>query len=88
METQKIVNLFNSFENEYSKFATNNVILLAVKQRVTILANMRSNYSLESTLCNYSDAYVLDTGNIAALGANNNAKVTLQNCHSENVEQK
>ena len=35
METQKIVNLLNSSENEYSKFATK-MVLLTVKQRVAI----------------------------------------------------
>ena len=36
METHKIVNLLNSSENEYSKFATKNGTLLAVKLRVAL----------------------------------------------------
>ena len=36
METQKIVNLLNSSENEYSKFATKNGTLLTVNQKVVI----------------------------------------------------
>ena len=36
METLKIVNLLNSSENEYSKFATKNGTLLAVKLRVAL----------------------------------------------------
>ena len=36
METQKIVNLLNGSENEYSKFATKNGILLTVSQMVII----------------------------------------------------
>ena len=35
---------------------------------------------LESSLCNYSDAYVLVIGNIAVVGANNNIKVAFKNC--------
>ena len=35
---------------------------------------------LESSLYNYSDAYVLVTGNIAVVGANNNIKVAFKNC--------
>ena len=35
---------------------------------------------LESSLCDYSDAYVLVTGNIAVVGANNNTKVAFKNC--------
>ena len=34
--------------------------------------------SLESSLCDYSDAYVLVTGNITVVGANNNAKVAFK----------
>ena len=36
METQKIVNLLNSSENEYSKFAIKNGALLTMNQRATI----------------------------------------------------
>ena len=59
METQNIVNLLNSSENEYSKFAT--------KKRYIIDSEPKGNYShenpiklltnsLESSLCDYSDA--------------------------------
>ena len=36
--------------------------------------------SLESNLCDYSDAYVLVTGNINITGADNNTKVAFKNC--------
>ena len=36
--------------------------------------------SLESSLCNYSDAYILVTGNITVTGGNNNTKVAFKNC--------
>ena len=36
METQKIVNLLNSSENEYVKFATKNGMLLTVSKKVFI----------------------------------------------------
>ena len=82
METQKIVNLLNSSENEYSKFAT--------KKSYTIDNESKSNYShedpikfltssLESSLCDYSDAYVLVTRNITVATADN-TKVTFKNC--------
>ena len=35
--------------------------------------------SLESSLCGYSDAYVLVTRNIVVVGANNNIKVVFKN---------
>ena len=36
METQKIINLLNCPENEYSKFATKNGTLFTVNQKVVI----------------------------------------------------
>ena len=68
METQKIVNLLNGSDNENSKFAT--------KKWYIIDSESNGNYShhnpikfltksIESSLCNYSDAYILVTGNIA-----------------------
>ena len=36
METQKIVNLLNSSENQNSKFATKNGMLLAMSENVII----------------------------------------------------
>ena len=67
METQKIVNLLNGSDNENSKFAT--------KKWYVIDSESKGNYShenpikfltssLESNLCDYSDAYILVTGNI------------------------
>ena len=67
METQKIVNLLNDIDNKNSKFAT--------KKWYVIDSESKGNYShenpikfltssLESSLCDYSDAYILVTGNI------------------------
>ena len=36
--------------------------------------------SLESSICDYSDAYILVTGNINVVGGNNNTKVAFKNC--------
>ena len=36
--------------------------------------------SIESNLCDYSDAYVLVTGNINVTGGDNNTKVAFKNC--------
>ena len=66
METQKM-HLLNSSENEHSKFAT--------KKWYFIVSESKGSYShenpikfltdsLESSICDYSDAYVLVTGNI------------------------
>ena len=67
METEKILNLLNSPENEYSIFET--------KKLYVIVSESKTGYShhdpikflakpIESSLCDYSDAYVLVTGNI------------------------
>ena len=61
METQKIVNLLNGSDNENSKFATKNWYV--------IYSESNNNYShhnpikfstksIESSPCNYSDAYI------------------------------
>ena len=67
METQKIVNLLNDSDNENLKFAT--------KKWYVIDSESNGNYSyhnpitfltksIESSLCDYSDGYILVTGNI------------------------
>ena len=67
MKTQKIVNLLNGSDNANSKFAT--------KKWHVIDSESNGNYShhnpikflaksIESSLCDYSDAYILVTGNI------------------------
>ena len=83
METQKIVSLLNSSENEYSKFATTKsyVINSETKGNYSYEYPIKSLISsLELRLCDYSDAYVLVTGNIVAVEANNNTNVVLKNC--------
>ena len=83
METQKIVNLLNGSDNENSKFAT--------KKWYIINNESKGNYShknpiksltssLESSLCDYSDAYILVTGNITVAGGDANTKVAFKNC--------
>ena len=83
METQKIVNLLNNSENEYSRFAT--------KKWNIIDSESKGNYShenpikfltkpIESSLCDYSDAYTLVTGNITATPNNAATQVIFKNC--------
>ena len=93
METQKIVTLLNGSDNENSKFA--------IKKWYVIDSESKGNYShhdpikfltksIESSLSDYSDAYILVKGNITikwrnaantadiALGAI--TQVTFKNC--------
>ena len=44
METQKIVNLLNGFDNENSKFGTKNVMLLTVYEKVIIRTPIQQNF--------------------------------------------
>ena len=82
METQKIINLLNNSENEYSKFAT--------KKRYVIDSESKGNYSHENPtelLTNslessayVLDAYILVTGNITATPTNTVTQVVFKNC--------
>ena len=83
MGTQKIVNLLNSYENGYSKFATKKWYVIDSESKGVYSHENPIKFltsSLESSLCDYSDAYVLVTGNIAVVGANNDTKVSFKNC--------
>ena len=68
METQKIVNLFNSPDNEYSIFATKKWYVIDSESKGVYSKDNPIKFlvkSIESSLCNYSDAYVLVTGDTA-----------------------
>ena len=82
METQIIVNLLNSSENEYSKFATKKWYIIDAETKCGCSHENPINFlrsSIESSPCDYSDAYVLFTGNINVAGADDNTKVVLKN---------
>ena len=83
MKTQKIVNLLNSSENEYSKFATKEWYIIESESKDNYSRENPINFltnSLESSLCDYSDACFLVTGNIVVVGADDNTKVAFKNC--------
>ena len=69
METQKIVNLLNGSDNKNSKFATKKWYVIYSEAEDNYLPDNEIKFltsSLESSLCDYSDAYILVTGNITA----------------------
>ena len=83
METPKIGNLLNGFDNENSKLAT--------EKWCVIDSESKGNYSqddpikflrksLESSLCDYSDVYILVTGNITAKPNSAVTQVVFKNC--------
>ena len=67
MEMQKIVNLVNSPDNECSKFATKKWYVIDSESEGSYSHRNSIKFltkSIESSLCDYSDAYILVTGNI------------------------
>ena len=72
METQKNVNLLNSFENKSSKFAAKKWYVIGSESEGSYSHEDPIKFltkSIESSLCDYSDAYILVTGNIAVTRA-------------------
>ena len=91
MEYQKIANLIDETPNQLSKFRTRNWVEINDKSRGTYNVNSQIKFKttmLKSSLCDYSDAYILVNGaisvtNTAAAGAaanNTNKKVIFKNC--------
>ena len=90
MEYQKIANLLDSASNKPSKFRTRNWVEINDEARGTYSHNKQIKFKasmLRSSLCDYSDAYILVKGNIsvntAGAGAdanNTNKKVVFKNC--------
>ena len=83
METQNIINLLNDSSNEESKFATKKGYVIdsqttkgKYKQGDTIKFETET---IKSSLCDYSDAFILVTGNITVTAANN-TDVACKNC--------
>ena len=79
--------MLNSSENEYSKSATEKWYVTDSESKgvYSIKSFMKNpikflTSSLESILCDYSEAYVLAAGNITVVGADNNTKVAFKNC--------
>ena len=87
METQKIVNLLNDSNNEYSKFATRKWYIINGQNNGQ---NARGNENdstikfetkvIKPNLCDYSDAYVLVTGDIKVADVAANANIAFKNC--------
>ena len=83
METQKNINLLNGSDNENLKFATKKWYNIDSESKGDYLPDNEIKFlasSLESNLCDYSDAYILVTGNINITGGDNNTKIAFKNC--------
>ena len=91
MEYQKITNLLDNAPNKPSKLKTKNWVEINDESRGTYNTNAQIKFKttiLKSSLCDYSDAYILVKGNItvnntagAGAAANNtNKRVIFKNC--------
>ena len=79
METQKIVNFLNGSDNENSKFPTKyNMLPSGANSEDDPIKFLTK--SIESSLCDYSDAHILVKGSIRISRGNNNTKVAFKNC--------
>ena len=83
METQKIINLLKDSGNKESKFATNKWYVIdsqtakgKYKQSNTIKFETES---IKSSLCDYSDTFILVMGNIT-INTGNDTPVAFKNC--------
>ena len=82
METEKIINLWNSSDNENSKFATKKWYIIDSESNGNYSKDEEIKFltrSIESSLCDYSDAYILVTGKIAAIPNNAAKQVIFKN---------
>ena len=91
MEYQKIANLIDNTPNQPSKFRTRNWVEINYESRGAYNVNSQIKFKttmLKSSLCDYSDAYILVKGTISvnntaatdAAANNTNKKVIFKNC--------
>ena len=88
MKYQKIINLLENTPNQPTKFRTKNWVEINNESRGTYSTNNQIKFKtsmLRSSLCDYSDAYIVASGTItiaalAAGGGNNNMQVVFKNC--------
>ena len=91
MEYQKIANLIDDASNQPSKFRTRNLVEINDESRGAYNVNNQIKFKttmLKSSLCDYSDAYILVKGTISinstavdgAVANNTNKKVIFKNC--------
>ena len=83
METQKIVNLLNGSDNDYSRFLTKKWYMIDSESNGNYSQNDETKFltrSIESSLCDYSDAYILVKGNISTTPNNAATQLEFKNC--------
>ena len=88
MEYQKIANLIDDTSNQPSKFRTKNWVEINDESRGTYNVNSQIKFKttmLKSSLCDYSDAYILVKGKITIAGAGADAAARQSNERDKGV---
>ena len=83
MKTQKTVNLLNGCDNDNSKFATKKCYITDSESNGNYSQNDKIKFLtrlIKSSLCDYSAAYILVTGNVTATPNNAATQVVFKNC--------
>ena len=87
METQKTANLLGNADNKSLKFATRKWYVINDQNNTGYGDGYKNSTAIKfetkvikSNLCDYSDAYILVTGNITATGGDANTRVAFKNC--------
>ena len=76
MEHQKIINVLDNTSNQLSKFKTKNWSEINVDSREAYNTNSQTKFKttmLKSSLCHYSDAFILVKGRITIARAGDDA---------------
>ena len=87
METQKIVNLLNDSNNEYSNFATRKWYIINDQNNGQYGRGNENDSTIKfetkvikRNLCDYSDAYIIVTGDIKVTDVAADTNVAFKNC--------
>ena len=87
MGIQKIANFLGDVDNKSSKFVTRKWYVINDQNNTDYREGNEDSTTvnfetkvIKSNLCDYSDAYILATGNIAATGGDANTKFAFKNC--------
>ena len=87
METQKIANLLGDADSESSIFVTRKCYVSNYQNNTNYGEGNENGTTVKfetqvskSNLCDYSDAYILVTGNITPTGGDANTRVGFKNC--------
>ena len=87
METQKIVNLLNDSDNDSSKFATRKWYIINDQNNGQYGRGNENDSTIKfeakvikPNLCDYSDAYILVTGDIKTADVAANTNIAFKNC--------